>query len=83
VLLISGFLDSATPPENGEKVARYLPNNLHIVVRYGSHSYTGMSPCVDNVMADFILRGSSRGIETSCVDRIPQTPFQVSTAQTR
>jgi pimeloyl-ACP methyl ester carboxylesterase len=82
-LIISGHLDPATPPENGEKVAQYLPNSLRVVVRYGSHGYSSkLSPCVDQLMADFIARGAVKGLDASCIDRIPQTPFQIPSAQT-
>src|SRR5262245_29679081 len=50
--------------------------------RYGSHSHAGLSPCVDNLMADFIVRGGAKGLDTSCIDRIPQTPFQVPSTHT-
>lgn len=82
VLLISGFLDPAAPPENGEKVAQNLPNSLHVVVRYGSDSYTGLSPCFDNLMSDFITRGHLKGVDTSCVDRLPKISFQTPNNQT-
>lgn len=84
VLIVSGYLDSATPPENGDKIARHLPNSLHVVVRHGSHGYsTNLSPCIDQLMADFISRGSVKGLDTSCIARIPQTPFQIPAIQTK
>lgn len=76
-LLISGFLDSATPPGGAEEVARHLPNSLHVVIRYGSHSYGGLSPCVDNIMADFIASGSIKGINSDCVKQVRRPPFVV------
>lgn len=75
VLLISGLLDPATPPRWGEEAARYLPNSLHVVIRNGSHSYSGLSPCVDNLMAEFISKGSVKGLDTSCVERIERPPY--------
>jgi pimeloyl-ACP methyl ester carboxylesterase len=74
-LLISGFLDPATPPSGAEEVARHLPNGLHVIVRYGSHSYGGLAPCVDNIMADFIASGSIKGIDSHCVDKVRRPPF--------
>jgi pimeloyl-ACP methyl ester carboxylesterase len=84
VLIVSGYLDPATPPENGDKIARHLPNSLHVVARYGSHGYsTNFLPCVDQLMADFIARGGVKGLDISCIDRIPQIPFQVPSNQAR
>jgi len=83
VLLISGYFDPAAPPENAEKLMAHLPNNRHLVVRYGSHSYAGLAPCVDKVMNDFIIRGSIQGLDTSCVDRLPQISFQTQQNQKR
>jgi pimeloyl-ACP methyl ester carboxylesterase len=77
-LLISGFLDPATPPSAAEEVARYLPNSRSVVVRYGSHSYDGMSPCIDNVMAEFIAHPSAKDLDTSCVDQIRRPPFVIT-----
>ena len=74
-LLVSGFVDPATPPSGAEDVARDLSSSSHVVVRYGSHSYDGMSPCVDTIMATFITRGSVEGIDISCVDQIRRSPF--------
>jgi len=82
-LLISGFVDPATPPSGAEDVARDLSSSSHVVVRYGSHSYDGMSPCVDTIMATFITRGSVEGIDISCVDQIRRPPFVTKAKEKR
>jgi pimeloyl-ACP methyl ester carboxylesterase len=74
-LLISGFVDPATPPSGGDEVGKHLPNSLHVVARYGSHSYGGMSPCIDDIMAEFIERGTMMGVDTSCAGKIKRPPF--------
>jgi pimeloyl-ACP methyl ester carboxylesterase len=74
-LLISGFADPATPPAGAEEVARHLSKSRHVVVRYGSHSFDGLAGCVENLMAEFIERGSAEGLDTSCVERIRRPPF--------
>ncbi len=76
-VLISGYLDPAAPPNGGEDVARDLSRSSHIVVRHGSHSYDGLSGCLDPIMSTFIGSGSVEGINISCVDLIKSPPFVV------
>ena len=75
VLLISGYLDPATPPSGAAETARHLPNSLHLLIRNASHSYAGLSPCVDKIMAEFIEKGSPKGLDTSCTAEIQRAPF--------
>jgi pimeloyl-ACP methyl ester carboxylesterase len=82
VLFISGFRDPATPPRNAYKIARYLSNSLHVVVRYGGHAYGGFAPCVDSIMAAFIAAGTLKGLDTSCVSQLQQIKFHIPSAKT-
>jgi pimeloyl-ACP methyl ester carboxylesterase len=75
VLLVSGFLDPITPPRGAAKVAKHLPNSRHIVVRYASHSYTGLSPCLDGIMATFLEQAAVAGLDLSCIASIRRPPF--------
>ncbi|HKQ74259.1 MAG TPA: alpha/beta fold hydrolase [Blastocatellia bacterium] len=77
-LLITGWLDPATPPRWAEEVAKHLPNSLNVVIRNGSHSYTGLSPCVNEIMTQFVAMGSATGLDTSCVKQIRRPPFKVA-----
>jgi pimeloyl-ACP methyl ester carboxylesterase len=74
-LLVSGYLDSAAPPRWAEEAARSLPNSRQIVVRYGSHSFSGLAGCVDIIMTKFIERGSARELDDACVRTIRRPPF--------
>jgi pimeloyl-ACP methyl ester carboxylesterase len=69
VLLISGERDPVTPPRWGEQVARHLPRSRHVVFRRGSHSVR--SPCVRQILADFVARGTAEGLDTSCSEQAP------------
>jgi pimeloyl-ACP methyl ester carboxylesterase len=80
VLLISGQFDPATPPQNVDDVAQNLRHSRHVVIRNGSHSYTGLSPCIDNLMADFIIRGDVKDLDASCADRIPPIAYLIGRA---
>jgi pimeloyl-ACP methyl ester carboxylesterase len=72
VLLLSGAYDPATAPRWGDEAARTLSNSLHLVVP-GAH--TPSHPCIDRIVADFMDRGSVRGLDTSCVRDIRLPPF--------
>jgi pimeloyl-ACP methyl ester carboxylesterase len=76
VLLISGERDPVTPPAFAERAARSLSNSLSIVVPFGAHG--GESGCVDNLMRTFIAKGAVKGLDTSCVAKLPMTPFEIA-----
>ena len=61
----------------GESVAKHLPNSLHVVVPGGSHSYTGLTPCLDELMTQFIEQASARRLDTACVGKIRRPPFVI------
>jgi pimeloyl-ACP methyl ester carboxylesterase len=76
-LLLSGERDPVTPAAGGERVARHLPNGVHLVVPDGSHGSDGMvgAECLWDLVAAFIEAGTTRGLDTSCVARITRAPF--------
>src|SRR5262245_24662695 len=79
VLIFTGQWDPVTPPENGDKAARYLPNSLHIVVPHGGHALGGLDgiECLENLMTQFIEEGTTRNLKTDCVKNIRRKGFAV------
>jgi len=75
VLLISGARDSVTPPAFGDRVAKGLPNSLHVVFPESSHGNWGL--CGQQVQAAFFDRGSVQGLDVSCAAQ--QKPVKFST----
>ncbi len=77
VLIFSGNLDPITPPQRGEEVAKYLPNSRHVVIPEAGHGVDGLSDagCIDRIIIDFMDKGSVKGLDTSCVDRMAPPPF--------
>ncbi|HEX7240723.1 MAG TPA: alpha/beta hydrolase, partial [Longimicrobiaceae bacterium] len=77
-LILSGQWDPATPPSNGEQVARHLTNSLHVVVPSGGHGFVGLenAECIDGLMNDLVRAGSVAGLDTSCVRTVRRRPFQ-------
>jgi pimeloyl-ACP methyl ester carboxylesterase len=75
VLLLSGERDSVTPPPFAERVAKQLPNSLHVVFPEASHGNWGA--CGNRIWADFIERGSVQDLDVSCATGQPPTKFLI------
>jgi len=76
-LILTGQWDPVTPPVYGDTAARYLPNSLHLVIPHGGHGFGGLDglDCVQNLITDFVERGTTSGLETSCVKDIRRKGF--------
>ncbi len=79
-LLISGERDPATPPSNGERVARTLKRSRHVVVPDAAHNTDGMEgeDCLFGLIAAFIEAGTPEGLDTACVARMRRPDFALS-----
>lgn len=75
-LLVSGYLDPATPPSMAEEAMRHLAASRHLIVRNGSHSFSGLAGCVDRIMSAFVERGSADGLDFSCAERIRRPEWE-------
>jgi pimeloyl-ACP methyl ester carboxylesterase len=72
-LLISGVRDPVAPPAFGEQVARHLTQVTHLVLPQGFHGLP--DPCTIRLMNAFVIQGSPRGLDTSCVQQVRAPPF--------
>jgi len=79
-LIYSGQWDPVTPPEYGDRVAKNLPNSLHIVIPSGGHGFGGLDglSCLDDLTTKFIQQGSTRSLDTTCVPSIKRPGFQLA-----
>ena len=77
VLILTGEWDPVTPPANGDRVAKHLPNSLHVVVPHGAHGLGGLqgTECIIGLMAEFVARGTTKGMDTACVKNIRRRGF--------
>jgi len=73
VLIISGAVDPATPPQYGEAATRHLSNSRQIVIPNTPHSYGGK--CINSLIEEFISKATVRGLDASCVNQIRRPPF--------
>jgi pimeloyl-ACP methyl ester carboxylesterase len=76
-LLVSGPYDPVTPPAWAEAVAKHLPHSLHVVVPDAHHGSGGLShpECYRGLAKAFIERGTTEGLDTSCVASMKRPPF--------
>ncbi|HEU0007670.1 MAG TPA: alpha/beta hydrolase [Terriglobia bacterium] len=79
VLIFSGELDPQTPPLWGAEIARYLPNSLHIVMRGIAH--VPFPDCEVEILTQFISKGSTKGLDTQCVQELQHPPFTVPASE--
>ena len=79
VLITTGRLDPVTPPLYGDRVAKSMPNSLHVVVPSGGHGFSGLQnvSCIDDLIANFVITGSVKGLDTSCVRSIRRQGFML------
>jgi hypothetical protein len=78
-LVLSGEVDPITPPGWGESVARHLTAATHITMPATGHGVIG-TPCGATLIRDFIDRGSTQGLDTSCVSQVKRPPFFLTPA---
>jgi len=74
VLVLSGDLDPVTPPSWGEAVIEHLPNARHVTAPATGHGVIGTG-CGLRMVAAFIDRGSTAGIDTSCLASMKRPSF--------
>ena len=81
-LLVSGMYDPVTPPRFAAEVAAQLPHALQLMVPDGHHGTGGLShpECYAGVVAQFLERGTTDGLDTSCVATMVRPPFVIDAA---
>ncbi|MGH9944219.1 MAG: alpha/beta hydrolase, partial [Pyrinomonadaceae bacterium] len=84
-LILTGQWDPVTPPVYGDTAAKYLTNSLHLVVPHGGHGFNGLDglDCIQNLIAGFVDRGMTKGLDTSCVNSIRRKGFLLKLAEPR
>ena len=76
-LLLSGSDDPVTPPAFAALAARGFRRGLSIVLEGFGHGEL-TAPCMDRVMAQFLARASTAGLDVACTRAAVPTPFFTS-----
>jgi len=84
-LIITGQWDPVTPPVYGDTAAKYLSHSLHVIVPHGGHGFNGLkgTDCIGNLMVSFIDRGTTEGLDTSCVNAIVRNGFMLKLPESK
>ncbi len=86
VVMFSGAWDPATPPSNAERAAATLPRSLSVVIPAGGHDYQGLAgadACVGAITNGVVQRGTTDGVDISCVKAIRRPPFPTKPVDTK
>jgi pimeloyl-ACP methyl ester carboxylesterase len=79
VLILTGQWDPVTPPIYGDTAAKHLSHSLHVIVPHGGHGFGGLDgiDCIENLITSFVEKGSTVGLDTSCVTAIKRQGFML------
>ena len=83
VLILTGQWDPVTPPIYGDTAAKHLSHSLHVIVPHGGHGFGGLTrlDCIDNLINNFVEKGTTVGLDTSCVGEIRRQGFMLKMPQ--
>ena len=73
-LLLSGQADPVTPPRWADQAAMTLPASRRITVPGQGHGVFARG-CIPRIVAEFVKRGTTDGLDVSCVDRLRPAPI--------
>jgi pimeloyl-ACP methyl ester carboxylesterase len=74
ILLLSGGNDPVTPPAYAELASQGMKNRLHIVLNGLGHGQI-VAPCIDDVLARFLVSGTPQGLDIACTKDVKPMPF--------
>ena len=76
-MIANSVIPATIKAQNERNTAKTLKNSLHIVVPHGGHGLGGLEgiECIDRINTEFIERGTTKDIDTSCVKSIRRKGF--------
>lgn len=78
VLALVGGADPQDPPANLSNLARHFPDSRTLVFPHVGHQF-GVRGCADSILADFVERGTTGGLDTTrCDDAVVLPPFPLT-----
>jgi pimeloyl-ACP methyl ester carboxylesterase len=79
VLGLVGGADPQNPLTNLSDLKRHFRDSRTIVFPHLGHSWSGVGSCVNQVVTDFVDRGTAKGLDTTaCVGAVVVPPFNLA-----
>jgi pimeloyl-ACP methyl ester carboxylesterase len=78
-LLLSGADDPVTPPEYAVRAQKGFADSTHVVVAGHGHGQL-TAPCVDRIIASFLVMGTAKGLDATCTKKLAPMPFFITLA---
>jgi len=73
ILMVTGDLDPVAPSWLAANAGKTLPNSRQITIPNTGHHFR--FECIDNIFVDFLAKGTTKGLDDSCVKEIELPPF--------
>ncbi|HEX6945296.1 MAG TPA: alpha/beta fold hydrolase [Casimicrobiaceae bacterium] len=78
VLAFAGGADPQDPATNLSDLKRHFPDSRAVVFPHLGHSWSGVGDCLDQVITDFVARGTTKGLDTTLCDAaVVLPPFEL------
>jgi pimeloyl-ACP methyl ester carboxylesterase len=78
VLAVAGGADPQDPAANLADLKRHFPDSRTVVFPHLGHSWSGVGSCLDQTVTDFVERGTTKGLDTTCAGgAVVVPPFEL------
>jgi hypothetical protein len=79
VLAFAGGADPQDPVSNLSDLKRHFPDDRTVVFPHFGHSWSGDGGCLNQIVTDFVSRGTTKGLDnTRCASAVVVPPFPLT-----
>jgi hypothetical protein len=79
VLAFVGGADPQDPVANLSDLKQHFPDSRTVTFPRLGHQWSGVGSCFDQIVTDFVDRGSTKGVDTTrCAGAVVVPPFELT-----